>query len=526
MREDDARHSLIVGRIAGALFAAGALASAAANQLFRAPEVPGSVYLITLLAVVSGLVCCAIRWDRVNPRWLVLVALVATCEVALTVWSVGPHGPVYAWFYVLIAVFVGYAFSDRRVIAGLSAVAFAAFWLPVVTGSGGPDANVHALVGAPMMLIAAWIVMFLRESLEREREALRQLAWSTREDSLTDALTGLGNRRRLMNDLDAATREGAEAPRRALALFDLDGFKGYNDAFGHPAGDALLHRLGEALAAAVSACGTAYRLGGDEFCVLIEHAGDAQAVVLVKAAAVALSEHGDGFSITASYGSAAIPAEARDAAAALGVADQRMYGHKSGRRLSSARQSAQVLVRLLAEREPKLDAHLKAVALLAQATGRRLGLSAERLDEVVRAAELHDVGKAAIPDAILEKPGPLNDAEWEFIRRHTVVGERILMAAPALRPVAQLVRSSHERYDGGGYPDGLAGEEIPLGARIVGVCDAYEAMTDPDRPYRTPRAHNDALAELRACAGGQFDPIVVEAFCAAVVTQRAASAPV
>jgi len=130
---------------------------------------------------------------------------------------------------------------------------------------------------------------------------------------------------------------------------------------------------------------------------------------------------------------------------------------------------------------------------------------------VARAAELHDVGKVAIPDAILNKAGPLDEAEWSFMRRHTIIGERILLSAPALRPVARLVRSSHERWDGGGYPDGLAQEEIPLGARIVAVCDAFDAMTT-DRPYRRRVSDAAALAELRGNAGTQFDPQVVKAF--------------
>jgi HD-GYP domain-containing protein (c-di-GMP phosphodiesterase class II) len=135
----------------------------------------------------------------------------------------------------------------------------------------------------------------------------------------------------------------------------------------------------------------------------------------------------------------------------------------------------------------------------------------EQLDEVTRAAELHDIGKVAIPDTILAKPGPLDATEWSFVRQHTIIGERILLAAPALRPVARLVRSSHERWDGAGYPDGLAGEEIPLGARIVAVCDAFEAMTS-DQPYRNRLDVSAAVAELRRCAGTQFDPQVVDVF--------------
>ena len=117
-----------------------------------------------------------------------------------------------------------------------------------------------------------------------------------------------------------------------------------------------------------------------------------------------------------------------------------------------------------------------------------------------------------MPRAILDKPGPLDPDEWKFVARHTIIGERILGAALALRPVAALVRSSHEHYDGNGYPDGLRGREIPLGARIVSVCDAYDAMTS-DRPYQAALSHEEALAELRRCSGAQLDPAVVAAFC-------------
>jgi HD-GYP domain-containing protein (c-di-GMP phosphodiesterase class II) len=136
----------------------------------------------------------------------------------------------------------------------------------------------------------------------------------------------------------------------------------------------------------------------------------------------------------------------------------------------------------------------------------------DEVDVMVRAAELHDIGHMAVPDQILQKPGPLDSAERDFMRTHTLVGERILAAAPALQPVARLVRASHERWDGSGYPDGLAGKEIPLGARIIAVCDAYHAMTS-DRVYQPPVDPPAALMELRRCAGTQLDPRVVAIFC-------------
>jgi putative nucleotidyltransferase with HDIG domain len=189
-----------------------------------------------------------------------------------------------------------------------------------------------------------------------------------------------------------------------------------------------------------------------------------------------------------------------------------MYLDKQGSRSSAGAQSKDVLRQALSERNPDLEQHTTSVAALADAVARRIGLERAQVDEVRIAAELHDVGKVAIPDAILSKQGPLDEAEWEFMRRHTIIGERIVGAAPALAGVARIVRSSHERVDGGGYPDGLAGNDIPLGARIVFACDAYSAMVS-GRPYAGPVAAAAAMAELRRCGGSQFDATVVEALC-------------
>jgi diguanylate cyclase (GGDEF)-like protein len=333
---------------------------------------------------------------------------------------------------------------------------------------------------------------------------------ASRREAATDALTGLGNRRALIGELERRLSADEIEPA-VLALFDLDGFKAYNDMFGHPAGDLLLRRLGARLAA-IGEPGEAFRMGGDEFCVLLPAEG---ASGLVGRAQLALSDAGEGFGISASAGTVALPAEARTVSEALAIADRRMYAHKRGDRRSASNQSKDVLLRAVHERSPNLGLHGGEVAELAGRTAERLGLDLEEVRAARQGAELHDIGKLAVPDSILNKPGPLDDAEWAFMRRHTLIGERILAAAPALTDVARLVRSSHERWDGHGYPDGLVAESIPLGARVIAVCDAWDAMVS-DRPYRRAMSHADALAELERCAGSQFDPAAVEAFKAAL----------
>jgi two-component system, cell cycle response regulator len=370
-----------------------------------------------------------------------------------------------------------------------------------------------ALAAASMLAVICRLAVTHRQSREN-------LTFS-RQQARTDSLTGLGNRLKLLRDLELLRTDDQTQPH-LLLLFDLDGFKHYNDSYGHPAGDALLRQLGTQLQADVDGAGTAYRMGGDEFCVLAPWDPDVAPDALIDRMRAALSSDGDGFKIGASCGFARIPAEGLEASEALRVADRRLYAEKNSGRISALAQSKSVLLRAVGEWDAELSARGQAVAALAAATARELDLDDPAIERVATAAELHDIGKIAIPRPLLTKTGPLDAHEREFIRRHTIIGERIVSGAPALVGVAKMIRSSHERWDGRGYPDALAGEDISLGAQIVFVCDAFSAMTS-ERPYAHALTEAEALDELRRHRGTQFSPVAVDAFLRAVAQEQVAA---
>jgi two-component system cell cycle response regulator len=214
-----------------------------------------------------------------------------------------------------------------------------------------------------------------------------------------------------------------------------------------------------------------------------------------------------------------VPAEATDLERALQLADERLYADKRTNRAGGSQQVRDALMQLIAEQRQELAPNTINVADLAAATATRLGLSREDIACTRIAAELHDIGKSALPSSILSKAGPLDGDEWAFMQRHTIIGERIVAATPALARIAPIVRASHERPDGNGYPDGLTSDVIPIGARIVAVVDAFDAMISP-RAYKDAMSVADAVTELRRCAGTQFDPTVVEAFARVIEEPR------
>jgi diguanylate cyclase (GGDEF)-like protein len=474
--------------------------------------------------LLLGLVVAAFALNgwRLQRTWVLLGLGIVTFWVADSLYLVFTAGGTYepgsvfdvGWWAGIVLVARG-AWTPAETVGGTQRTGIRMIALPTVFAAVGLGLLVYAafrhVTPLAVVLAGASLLTVMLRLLLTFRDYVTMLARS-REESLSDSLTGLGNRRALRLDLEQTIETADERRPVVLALFDLDGFKHYNDSFGHPAGDALLARLGGQFARTLRGRGHAYRMGGDEFCALVEP-GPEIAEPIVSAAATALSETGEGFAIGCSYGVVTLPWEATTASDALGLADRRMYAQKRDGRASASRQSKDVLVQTLLERGAELGDHHRAVAGYAERVARLFGLDEDEVACIRHAAELHDIGKVAIPDDILDKPGPLDESEWEFIRNHTIVGERIVAAAPALASVAGLVRSTHEHFDGGGYPDGSAGRDIPLGARIIAVCDSLDAMTS-ERPYGRGLSREEARAELRRCAGSQFDPVVVDLLCA------------
>jgi response regulator RpfG family c-di-GMP phosphodiesterase len=372
------------------------------------------------------------------------------------------------------------------IVVAAATVAIGAFsgtgvWLVAVLGGG--------VLGGVATLIAIGISSASRGSLAPAREVM------------IDRVTGLPNAESLRRDLDDALGHGDDGQAATLYVCALQGLKKYNDAYGEACGDALLAWLGRKLRVAISGRGGVYRMRGGSFAVLAPGGPEIR-----TAAATALQEVGEGFMISAVVGEAALATEARGAQEAIELADRRAQPDRSTPHPDAELRPPEDPIDALRLVRPRYD-----VAELATRIGRRIGVAIGDLDDLEAAAHLRDVGNMAVPSAVLSHVGELPGQEWAFIRLHTIVGERLLAANFGMEAVAKLVRSSHERWDGSGYPEGLSGTEIPLGARIVFVCSAFQDMTS-ERPHRPAMSASEALAELENGAGSQFDPEVVRAF--------------
>ena len=349
-------------------------------------------------------------------------------------------------------------------------------------------------------------------ALEAERRTLQ------RTDPLTGARTVTAFREAATRELDRARRSGAPL---ALVLFDIDGLR----ALGAERADQALRTLAGLLRAGSRGHDVLARLGPGELAALLPETEPAGALAAANRTVTAFADvDGPGLGpVTVSAGVADAPRGITLDALVAATSDHleraraagggRAHGplQSGGEPVARAHQDViDALVQALTERDRYTGEHSESVVALTRTVANGLGLDVETVERIGTAALLHDIGKVAIPDAILHKPAKLDAQEWALMREHPVIGERILRAIPGLSGVARIVRHEHERWDGGGYPDGLAHEAIPIGSRIILACDTYQAMTS-DRPYRAQMPHDQAVDELARCAGTQFDPRVTEA---------------
>jgi diguanylate cyclase (GGDEF)-like protein/putative nucleotidyltransferase with HDIG domain len=405
----------------------------------------------------------------------------------------------------------------RATIVPFAFMASAALML-VVLWERSPVLSV-ALVG-PLLAIALY-----QRSTHRALRAMRL--------ALTDPLTGLGNHRQFHERLQRELLRAEEQTRPlTLCFVDIDNFKKINDRFGHPSGDRVLSQVGARLRQG----GEAFRLGGDEFALLLADHDEAMALtaadsVVERIATVDFEHIG---TVTVSAGLATFPMQGHGRDELIRLADSALYWAKehgknrvrlwrpdvvelselkrlaAGPDKAARYRAAASLAKAVDARDTYTGSHSERVSELAAKVATRLGLGVEQVELTRLAGSLHDLGKLAIPEEILRKPGTLTDSERLVLERHPQIGFRMLDSL-GVDPVADLVLHHHERWDGAGYPDGLRGDRIPLGARIIFVTDAYDAMTS-DRIYRPKRSSPAALAELERCAGTQFDPGIVAAF--------------
>jgi diguanylate cyclase (GGDEF)-like protein len=328
-----------------------------------------------------------------------------------------------------------------------------------------------------------------------------------------------------------------------VALIDIDRFRSLNVEHGYGAGDLVLGGVGAAIASCARSHDIACRIGGDEFAVLFPETEAVGALDAVQRILASLEELDAGGvrGQSASAGVAALApghtpeallasaASALEQARAAGGGQAILHVPTSGEDRREERieelpgmhgDVIAALASTLGERDAYTGAHSQSVVELACEVAAELGLEPERIGRLRTAALLHDIGKVGVPDEILHKDTPLDDGEWDVMRQHPLIGERIIGAIPALRPIATIVRQEHERWDGGGYPDRLAANDIAIEARIILACDAYHAMTS-DRPYREAIGTQTALSELTTNAGSQFDPNVVEVLVGLLTGRRA-----
>jgi diguanylate cyclase (GGDEF)-like protein/putative nucleotidyltransferase with HDIG domain len=320
-------------------------------------------------------------------------------------------------------------------------------------------------------------------------------------------------------------------------MLDLDNFKAYNDTYGHPAGDTLLSQMGKIVKGSVRNVDQAFRYGGDEFVVILPQTTREDAYVVAERVRVQIARAmgKKAIAVTCSIGLANYPADGVVADELIDVADNALYHAKraggnqiliSSNVLSEPLDGGEAhgvyakrnglsavyaLVSAVEAKDPYIYGHSRKVNTYAVALAEAIRLPPDEVTNVSTAALLHDIGKIGIPDKVLNKKGKLSEEDWKAIKAHPKLGATIIRNIPHLVPCVNSILYHHERWDGGGYPEGLKGEEIPIEARILAIADTFEAMTSA-RPYRPALPIEEIIKELRKGAGLQFDPNLVEVF--------------
>jgi diguanylate cyclase (GGDEF)-like protein len=380
-------------------------------------------------------------------------------------------------------------------------------------------AQAIAIAFAAGLILLGCFALVLVRARRQEVARLSQIA-------VTDPLTGLRNHRAFQEDLARELqRVGRSGVPMALVMLDLDGLKAVNDQFGHQAGDERIQGLADAIRSSRRATDVGYRIGGDEFAVILpgsralgalEFAGRVRALAAVTVGIAEATELRPRDDVLREADLALIGAKRLGQAAAVYGPDFELAETEQEHDDSTL---ASALALAVDAKDSYTRSHCQTVSQLCAVIAAELGLHGERVARIRLAGLLHDVGKIGVPDAILNKPSALTDAEFEVMKRHSLLGGDIVEAAE-MHDEARWVRHHHERFDGTGYPDALAGDGIPLESRIILVADAFEAMTS-DRPYRKAPGVEFAVAELQRHAGTQFDPDAVSALCRALDRQVA-----
>jgi diguanylate cyclase (GGDEF)-like protein/putative nucleotidyltransferase with HDIG domain len=526
----------LVARVLSVLFAAGASLSALTVAL---PHAAHMNELGMLLIVANAYVVAALLYTQAArfPAWSLQATLAwgSTLITGVAYFSGETPSPL-VFFYLWVFLYASYFFTVRQAVAQIvyvglvyGALLFARAPLSAV--------SVWWLVSMGTLLVGAMVIMAMRARVEL---LIARLYNAARTDPLTKLANRRGFRELLDLELERARRGGTEV---AVLVGDLDNFKDINDRSGHKVGDAALKRVAKMLCDGKREIDTVARVGGEEFSLILPDTGRNGALALAERLRRTLHEEfaSDTTPLTISFGLSVYPEHGETAAALLHAADQALYGAKQSGRNRTVAHSPALRLELRMPSDVRdiggerfimavLDfaeavdlrfsgsaRHSETVGRYAEMMARELGLPERRVSRIRLAGILHDIGKAGVPNGILHKPGPLTEEEYATIKRHPELGAQMIEHI-SLSDVREWVAAHHERPDGLGYPNGLSGSAIALEARIVAVADAYEAMTS-DRPYRDSLGYEAALAELRRCAGTQFDAVVVEALIDALARE-------